>query len=104
MIIDAVSYLTYCLIFINFVTKLLVMMTGDMRQQLHHFIDVADDRNIEAIYTILEGRLNETQKFSAEDLEKFYERRRLYIEGKTENYTVKEAHALIRASRKQNEV
>ena len=77
------------------------MVTTEKRQQLHHYIDVADDRNIEAIYTILEYRLTVDYKFSAEDIEKIYERRKLYMSGETKNYTVEEAHSIIRNNRKK---
>ena len=72
------------------------MVITEKRQQLHRYIDVADDRNIEAIYTILENSLTEQHKSSAEDLETFYERKKVYMNGETQNYTVEEAHSLIR--------
>lgn len=74
------------------------MMMAEIRQQLHQYIDAADDKNIEAIYTILQGGMQQ-QRFSPEDLRKFYDRRTEYLEGKTETYTVEEAHNIIRQSR-----
>ena len=35
------------------------MDTAAIRKQLHHYLDVADDRKIEAIYTIVEYEINE---------------------------------------------
>jgi hypothetical protein len=35
------------------------MDTAAIRKQLHHYLDVADDRKIEAIYTIVENEINE---------------------------------------------
>ena len=78
-------------------------MMVEIRQQLHQYIDAADDKNIEAIYTILQGNMQH-ERFSAEDLKKFYDRRAEYLEGKMETYTVEEAHNLIRQARKNNEV
>ena len=72
------------------------MIIKEKRQQLHRYIDVADYRNIEAIYTILENSMTEQHMFSAEDLETFYERRKAYMNGETQNFTVEEAHSLIR--------
>ena len=75
------------------------MMMVEIRQQLHQYIDAADDKNIEAIYTILQGSLQQ-ERFSTEELKKFYDRRAEYMEGKAETYTVAEAHNIIRQSRK----
>jgi len=77
-------------------------MTVEIRQQLHQYIDAADDKNIEAIYMVLQGNMQQ-QKFSPEDLKKFYDRRAEYLAGNTETFTVEEAHKIIRQSRKNNE-
>ncbi len=77
------------------------MSTGEMRQQLHHYIDVADDRNISAIYTILEERLQAGNGLSEQDIAGFYERRNEYLSGNTRTYSVEEAHAIIRNSREK---
>ena len=73
------------------------MMMVEIRQQLHQYIDTADDKNIEAIYTVLQGSMQQ-QRFSPEELKIFYDRRAQYLEGKTEIYTVEEAHNIIRQS------
>ena len=75
-------------------------MMVEIRQQLHEYIDAADDKNIEAIYTILQGNMHQ-ERFSKEDLKKFYDRRAAYMDGKTETYTMEEAHNMIRQSRKK---
>ncbi len=76
------------------------MVMAEIRQQLHQYIDTADDKNVEAIYTVLQGSMQNQQRFSTEELKNFYDIRAKYLEGKTETYTVEEAHKLIRASRK----
>jgi hypothetical protein len=77
------------------------MTTSDKRQQLHHFIDLADNKTIEAIYAILENRLASKHTFSAQELESFYDRRKAYNKGETKNYTVQEAHSIIRNGSKK---
>ena len=46
-------------------------MTVEIRQQLHQYIDMADDKTIEAMYTILQGNMQNTG-YSNADLERFY--------------------------------
>jgi hypothetical protein len=36
------------------------MNTADIRQQLHGYLEVADDKKINAIYTMVEDEINET--------------------------------------------
>ena len=71
------------------------MTTMEIRQRLHQYIDAADDDQINATYTIVQGN-TEQQRFSADDLKKIYGRRSDYLEGKTATYSVEEAHNIIR--------
>jgi hypothetical protein len=36
------------------------MDTATIREQLHHYLDVADDRKIEAIYTMVEDEIQQS--------------------------------------------
>jgi hypothetical protein len=74
------------------------MNTSALRQQLHQYIDAANDKKIEAIFTLLETELNTV--YSPEELKKFYARREKYMGGHTGTYTAEESHEYIRQSRK----
>lgn len=71
------------------------MVTVEIRQQLHQYIDAADDKDVEAIYNILQSSMQQ-QRFSDNDIKKFYDRREDYLKGETTTYTVEEAHKMIR--------
>ena len=74
--------------------------TIEMREQLHHYIDVADDTKIAAIYILIQENLPEKNKFSAEELQQFRNTRNRYLSGEEKVYTVEEAHNIIRQSKK----
>jgi len=76
------------------------MSIAELREELRHYIDIADDKKIEAIYTILENDIEHTNQYSPEEIKKFYERRDEHLAGKTETYTMEEAHQYIRQQKK----
>ena len=76
------------------------MLLVDIKQQLHQYIETADEKSIEAIYTILKGSIQQS-RFSPEDVKKFYDRRTEYVTGNMPGYSVEEAHSIIRRSKKQ---
>jgi hypothetical protein len=77
------------------------MNTSAIRQQLHQYIDSADDKKIEAIFTILQADISHTSTFSNEELKMFYERRQKYLDGQSKTYSAEESHEYIRQSRKK---
>ena len=69
-----------------------------IRKQLHQYIDSADDKKVEAIFTLLEADMEGKATYSDEDLKKFYARRDKYLQGNTQTYTAEESHEYIRKS------
>ena len=78
------------------------MMITEIRQQLHEYIDSADDKNVEALYTILIPGMQQT-KVSADELKQFYDRRDKHLSGKVEAYSLDDAHAIVRTKPKKDE-
>ncbi len=77
------------------------MNTSIIRQQLHQYIDNADDHTIEAIFTILQSDITGTSSYTDEELKLFNERRQKYLSGNATTYSAEEAHDYIRKNRKQ---
>lgn len=77
------------------------MNTTIIREQLHQYIDNADDHTIEAIFTILKSDITSQSSYTDEELKIFYERRQKYLSGNTTTYSAEEAHDYIRKNRKQ---
>ena len=51
----------YCFIERKFVSQFTNMDTSALRQQLHNYLEVADDKKIKAIYTIIEKDIQENE-------------------------------------------
>lgn len=71
------------------------MESAGLREKLHKYIDLAEEKKIEEIYTMLEHEII-SYSYNPSDIEMFHERRRQYLEGETVSYTVDESFALIR--------
>lgn len=81
------------------------MNTAAIRQKLHNYLEVAEDKKIKAIYTMMEEEIKEsaveyTDEFKAE-LDKRYAD---YKSGKAKMVTAEESHKriqkILKASRK----
>ena len=74
----------------------------DRQEQLDRLMEKLNehDKKIEAIYTVLENDIEHTHSYSPEEIKKFYERREEHLAGKTETYTMEEAHQYIRQQKK----
>ncbi len=77
------------------------MTTATIRQQLHKYIDITDDKKIEALFTLLENEINQPYSFSDEEINLLHERAEKYLAGGTKTYTVEDAHKQIREQRKK---
>jgi hypothetical protein len=75
-----------------------------IRQQLHQYIDVTDDKKIEALYTLLQNDIEQPYVCNSEDLAVLHERAEKYLNGEAQTYTVAESHEKIRQQRRKNEV
>ena len=72
------------------------METIQKRQKLHEYIQSADDEKVNALFLILESENNMDYPYSAEDIDRLYERRERYLKGEGKNLTVEESFEDIR--------
>ena len=71
------------------------MNNAAIREQLHHYIDIADDAKIAAIYNIME-KDTANKKYTPEELAEFYNRLEKYNSGEMPSFSVEEAHNYVR--------
>lgn len=69
-----------------------------IKEKLHHYIDVADENKLNAIYTLLENEIE--WQYSLEDISKFNTRREKHLKGETKSFTVEESLGLVRKQKK----
>ncbi len=72
-----------------------------IRQQLHQYIDAADDKKVQALYTLLKSDMEHDYAYTAEDMNMLHQRAEKYLKGETKTYTVEESHKMIRQQRKK---
>lgn len=72
------------------------MDTATMKQRLHHYLEVVDEKHLEAIYTLLERDLNLLSQYDDGTLNMLYQRREYHLEGKSQSYSVEETLNLVR--------
>jgi len=77
------------------------MANATIRQQLHQYIDVTDDKKIDALYTLLQSDMEPKYAYAAEELDMLHGRAAKFLNGETKTYTVQESHDKIRQQRKQ---
>jgi F0F1-type ATP synthase gamma subunit len=75
------------------------MATEQLKEKLHEYIDTADEKKLEAIYTILQDTIEDDQQYSADELAVFYNRRQEYKNGEGENLTVEEFINFVRKNK-----
>ena len=57
------------------------MSAVQIKETLHEFIDTADEKKLEAIYTILKDSINPDFEYSKDELSEIYARRDKYKNG-----------------------
>ena len=78
----------------------IAMEPSSIKQKLHHYIDVADEKKLQAIYTILEDEIEGECMYTSEEIKEFYDRRQKHLNGESKSYTVEETINLVRQNRK----
>ena len=73
------------------------MTISDIKKELHHYIDNADNGKLKAMYLLFEKDIANSN-YSDEELSKFYDILNKYESGELETYPVDMAHNEIRAS------
>jgi hypothetical protein len=79
------------------------MRTTQIRQQLHDYIDNAEDKKLKAIYTLLEDDLSGSYQLSKEQKEELDRRYNDYMNGVGETYTMEQTIAMAREALKNGE-
>jgi putative addiction module component (TIGR02574 family) len=70
------------------------MRTAQIRQQLHEYIDTAEDKKLKAIYTLLEDEIADEFELTAEQKKELDRRYDDYQNGIGKTYTREEAIAI----------
>lgn len=72
------------------------MDTATMKQRLHNYLELADEKHLEAIYTILEKDLEAIAQYDEATLNLLYQRRDNHLQGKSKSYSFDEAISFVR--------
>jgi hypothetical protein len=72
------------------------MTNAAIRQQLYQYIDVTDDKKVEALYTLLHDDMGHKYSFTEEEMNVLHECAEKYLSGEAKTYSVEEAHDVIR--------
>ena len=83
----------------KFVYNISIMEALQKRQKLHEYIDLANNEQVNALFTILEVDEEYPYHYSAEELKVFYERKERYLTGEGKNFSVEESFSAIRKSK-----
>lgn len=77
-----------------------VMESTSIRNKLHEYIDIADERKLEAIYVILESDIEQAEQYTTADITLLHERRTNYLTGSSKSRSASTSLAQARANRK----
>ena len=69
---------------------------SSLRDKLHHYIDIADEQKLQAIYVLLEDEID--WSYSSEEISFLHQRRQQHLQGLSKSYTVEES---LNAARQQ---
>ena len=72
------------------------MTSSQLRKKLHQFIDVAEEKKLNAIYVMVEEEMEAHSMLNNKQKAELDQRLDEYMQGKGEEYTWKDASARIR--------
>lgn len=76
------------------------METALLREKLHTYINEADEKKLNAIYTILENEIEEEQYlFSQDEISTFHKRRENHLAGISKSFSIEETISLVRKTK-----
>lgn len=69
------------------------MKSSEIRKKLHHYIDIADEKKIKAIFTMVEEEIEETSGHWNDKnfINALQEQEHKYLKGKLKTYTIEES-------------
>lgn len=76
------------------------MSTEELRGKLHEYIDTADDRHVEAMYTLLVREISTGYVYDEDTMQEIDRRREGLVSGKDPGYSVEEAMEIARKPKK----
>lgn len=76
------------------------MDTSIIREQLHEYINTADEQHLAAIYVLLEKEMGKSYVYDEETLNMLYQRRQDHLNESSQSYTVDESMRMIREHKK----
>jgi len=80
------------------------MQATELKNKIHQYIDVTDEKILKAVYTILESHVKSTEldfEFSSEQIKELNKRRKAHLEGKSKSYTFEEIKKQVTAKNKK---
>lgn len=66
------------------------MQVPHLKEKLHQIIETAEDKKLEAIYTLLQAEENSAPSYSVIELEAIYERRNNFMQDKEQFISLQE--------------
>ncbi len=75
------------------------MITAQIKETLHEYIDTVDEKKLEAIYTVLKDSIPTDYQYSQEELKSIYARRNNYKNGEEQLLTTEELINFVRQNR-----
>ncbi len=78
------------------------MTKSELREKLHEYINIADDRHLEAIYILLEKEINSGYVLDEKIVQELNRREQEYLDGAGESYAAEESVEMIRKNLKKD--
>jgi hypothetical protein len=85
-------------IFFTFIKTKTMESSTLIKEKLHHYIDVANDEKLQAIYVLLENEID--WHYTSADMEELMQRKKRHLNGESKSYTVEESLSLVRKQAK----
>lgn len=77
------------------------MNESTIREQLHEYIEHADSQHLAAMYVLLQKELPQQHTYDSDTLAMLYRRLEEDLKGASKTYTVTEAMAAVRSSKRK---
>ena len=78
-----------------------------LRKKTHEYIEMADEKILKAVYTILESHIHSTEAdfpYTPEQVKELNKRRKDHLEGKSKSYTAQDVKKAVLAKLKKGSI